>query len=100
MDPADRTAVTDAINLIFDDGGIQTAGWIPGDDWSGKVWNPIYVEAARQNHELAGRIFGLFVLETVMNRDDRWITGRFEKDGVPIGSRTYFKALNEFGLHD
>jgi hypothetical protein len=53
--------------------------------------DPIYEKAARQNPDLAGRLFGLMVWVVFMERPERWITGRFEKDGEPIGSRTYFR---------
>jgi hypothetical protein len=31
------------------------------------------------------------VWEVFMERPERWFSGRFEKDGEPIKSRTYFQ---------
>ena len=71
---------------------IHTAGWMPGTDWTGTPFQPIYEKAARRNQDLAARIFGLIVWKVFMDREETWITGRFERDGEPIGSRTYFRS--------
>ena len=70
---------------------IQTAGWMPGKDWTGTPFQPIYEKSARRNQGLAARIFGLIVWKVFMDREETWLTGRFEKDGKPIRSRTYFQ---------
>jgi hypothetical protein len=84
-------AIWDTLNAKINGDEIHTAGWMPGSDWNGTVYQPIYEKAARQNPDLAGRLFGLMVWVVFMERPERWITGRFEKDGEPIGSRTYFR---------
>jgi hypothetical protein len=84
-------AVKDEINRRFDMGDVETAGWIPGSDWTGTVWQPIYDVACQGSSGAAGLCFGLLVWETVMEREDHWSFGRFEKDGVPIRSLTYFR---------
>lgn len=81
-----------ALNDMIDKKTIHTSGWMPGADWSGTPFSPIYSEAARGSYERSAQIFGLVVFETFMERPEVWFTGRFEKDGVPIGSRTYFQA--------
>lgn len=98
--PRDMAAIRSKLDRIFDEGGIQTAGWIPGSDWTDKVWSPIYLDGARQDRDLSAKLFGLIVFRSVMDREDKWITGRFEKDGIPIGSRTYFRSGNEAALRD
>ena len=70
---------------------IVTAGWLPGADWSGTPFQPIYETAALQNKEVAAKMFGLMVWYTIMHHPDRWGSGRFEKDGRPLSSRTYFR---------
>ncbi len=70
---------------------IVTAGWLPGTDWSGTPFQPIYEIAARKNKEVAAKMFGLMVWYTIMKHPDRWGSGRFEKDGRPLSSRTYFR---------
>ena len=70
---------------------IHTAGWMPGSDWTGTVWEPIYANACQYDTVAAGLCFGLFVWEAAMNHSDTWSFGRYEKDGMPIRSMTYFR---------
>jgi len=77
---------------LIDGTEIQTAGWMPGKDWTGTPFQPIYEKAARYSEGTAARCFGLMVWEVFMERPEKWTSGRFEKDGEPIGSRTYFQV--------
>ena len=71
---------------------IQTAGWMPGSLIGGtRRSNPIYEKAARHDEAAAARCFGLVVWEVFMERPEIWTSGRFERNGEPIGSRTYFQ---------
>ena len=44
---------------------IATAGFLPGSDWSGTPFHPIYETACRSDEEAAGKCFGLMVWETL-----------------------------------
>ena len=82
------------INELIENAGgeIVTAGWLPGSDWSGTPFLPIYETAAKKNQDVAGQMFGLMVWYTIMQRPERWSFGKFEKDGREIGSMTYFRV--------
>ena len=82
------------INTLIDEAGadIATAGWLPGRDWTGTPFEPIYTKGALKNYETAARLFGLLVWYVVMQRPEKWASGRYEKDGKDIGSRTYFRV--------
>jgi len=86
-------AICDELNRRIDEGGgeVATAGWLPGADWSGTVFDPIYEVACRHDFEESGKFFGLIVWDVMMRREEDWASGKFEKDGVPIQSRTYFR---------
>jgi hypothetical protein len=91
-----RAIVTRIDELIDEAGGeIATAGWLPGHDWTGTVFEPIYASAARLDYTLSALFFGQLVWYTVMHRPERWASGKYQKDGVDIGSRTYFRIGNE-----
>jgi len=81
------------INQLIDEAGgeIATAGWLPGSDWNGTPFQPIYEKATRRDANRAALFFGQLVWYTVMNRPEQWASGRYEKDGIEIGSRTYFR---------
>jgi len=63
-------AMVDRINQLIDEAGgeIATAGWLPGSDWTGTVFAPIYTKAARNDFERSALFFGQLVWYTVMNR--------------------------------
>lgn len=100
LGPADHAAVMAEFDRLIQervdtqdpDAQILTAGWLPGSDWSGTPWDPIYQKAARQDHVQAALCFGLLCWVAFMNRPERWIVGKFELDGRAIGSNTYFMA--------
>lgn len=89
---AEFDAAIARINELIDTqgkGNIATAGWLPGRDWRGTPFWPIY--ANFQDEKQSAKLFGLLVWFTFMERPDQWGSGRYEKDGRDIGSRTYFR---------
>ncbi len=85
-------AIVDEINARIDAAGgkIATAGWLPGHDWTGTVFEPIFSVAAKRNYDLSARFFGLIVWYTIQQRPERWGSGRYRVGDRDIGSRTYF----------
>jgi hypothetical protein len=81
------------INELIDASGaeIATAGWLPGSDWTGTPFEPIYTVAARNDFERSALFFGQLVWYVVMMRPEPWGSGRYQVDGRDIGSRTYFR---------
>jgi hypothetical protein len=86
-------AMVDRIDELIDEAGgeIATAGWLPGSDWRGTVFEPIYRTAAKEDHARAAMFFGHLVWYTIKRRTERWACGRYEVDGREIGSLTYFR---------
>jgi hypothetical protein len=91
MSPEEIATIKARLNDMIDGTDIKTVGWMPGSDWTGTVFEPIYFKAANQSYSESAKCFGLMVWEVFMERPERWTSGRFEKDGEPIGSRTYFQ---------
>lgn len=89
-DPGAYTRIHEWLDFRFTTREVDTSGWIPGADWTGTVFEPIYW-ACGENPEVAGLFFGLLVGQVVMDRDDCWSFGRYEKEGIPIRSMTYFR---------
>lgn len=85
-------AIKAELNRMIDGSDIHTAGWMPGVDWRGTPFQAIHEKATGCDPTLAARLFGLIVWEVFMERPETWTSGRFEKDGEPIGSRTYFRV--------
>jgi hypothetical protein len=76
---------------MLDSGEVHTTSWMPGSDWGPTPFDPIYWDAAKQDPVAAAKCFGLFVWECVLERDEAWGSGHYEKDGYPIKGRTYFR---------
>lgn len=93
LSEAEFDAMVTRINELIDEGGseIATAGWLPGSDWTGTPFAPVYTKAARGDFDRSAMFFGQLVWYTVMTRPERWGSGRYQLDGKDIGSRTYFR---------
>jgi hypothetical protein len=91
MTPEEIRQIKETLNDMVDGDEIHTAGWMPGSDWTGTPFQAIYEKAARHSFRAAAQCFGLMVWEVFMERPEKWTSGRFEKDGKEIGSRTYFR---------
>ena len=71
--------IEEALNDKINQNDINTAGWLPGHNWTGTVFEPIY-DASGKNVTQAGMFFGLIVFNLLMNREDSvWGFGRFER---------------------
>jgi hypothetical protein len=90
IDPQAFQQISNELDSRFDGRDVDTSSWIPGADWSGTIFQPIY-EACGQDEVSAGLFFGLIVWQVVVDRGDCWSFGRYEKDGVPIRGMTYFR---------
>ena len=91
-EPEFDSMVTRINELINESGSeIATAGWLPGSDWTGTPFEPIYTKAARADFNRSAMFFGQLVWYAVMKRPERWGSGRYQVDGRDIGSRTYFR---------
>jgi len=72
---------------------IQTSSWMPGKNWAGTVFGPIYSKACNSDYEQAAKFFGLLVWESFLHHSDYWAFGRYELNGIPIQGLTYFKVI-------
>jgi hypothetical protein len=88
---AEYDAIMRDLEMRIEGDEIVTSSWIPGADWTGTVFEPIYEKACRRDFDAAARFFGLLVWEAVLRHPDVWSFGRYEKEGVPIEGLTYFK---------
>lgn len=67
LSDADYDKIIDELEKRIDSQEINTAGWIPGNDWTGTVYEPIYY-ACGQNKTQSGMFFGLILFNYLMNR--------------------------------
>lgn len=86
----DYSKIVEDLNSKIDGEEIHTAGWMPGSDWTGTAYEPIY-NALGKNQQKAAMFFGLIVYTVFMDRPEKWGFGRFELEGKHIRSLTYFR---------
>ncbi|TYS18043.1 hypothetical protein FZC78_09450 [Rossellomorea vietnamensis] len=91
LSDVDYYKIIDELNKKIDGNEIHTSGWMPGSNWMGTVFEPIY-HACNKNERQAALFFGLIVYKVFMDRDDTWACGRFKLDGKDLKSLTYFKV--------
>lgn len=89
--PQQLLAIRSRLDAMIADGEIFTSSWMPGNDWRGTPFQPIFDDAAQGDRQTSALMFGLLVWEAFERHPDTWYTGKFEKDGIPIDGRTYFK---------
>ena len=87
-------AICDELRGMIDGSEIHTAGWMPGSDWTRTPWERIFVDACEGDKVASGLCFGLFVWVVLQEHPETWGFGRYEKDGLPIRSMTYFRLGN------
>lgn len=50
-------AICDELRRMIDGAEIHTAGWMPGSDWTGTPWEPIYTDACDYDVVASGYCF-------------------------------------------
>jgi hypothetical protein len=88
----DLPAIKAELNALIDAGDVHVSSWMPGSDWSGTPYQPIYEKAAGGDVEEAAKIFGQIVWEVFQERPERWASQPAgEIRGKPVNGRTYFR---------
>ena len=85
--PEGYDGVVEALSNIFDESEIQTSSFIPGDDWTGTPYEPIW-HAVGHDMDRAALFFGLIVWRVVMEHPESWSFGRYFDH---IQGMTYFR---------
>jgi hypothetical protein len=72
---ADFYAIADALTAQLDAvpvGKSTSVSWIPGADWTGTVYMPIYTDACGHNFEAAALFLGSLMKSVVINHGSHW----------------------------
>ena len=84
-------AIRKELMLQISGSEIKTSSWIPGSDWTGTVYQPIYDKACDQDVNASAKFFGLIVWRVFMDHDEWCSFGRFQLGNIPIDGLTYFR---------
>jgi hypothetical protein len=89
---AELQAIKNELNARINGSDIHTSSWMPGADWTGTVFDPIYTRACSRNEDAAAKMFGLVLWDVMLSRDEMWACSRYQKDGIDIEGMTYFQV--------
>lgn len=88
---AEYQEILDEINHRISQNEVVTSSWVPGSDWTGTPFEPIYTKACLNDEEQSGLCFGLFFFAAMMERPDDWLFKRSDVNEIPIRGLTYFR---------
>ena len=91
LTPDQLQAIRTELQRRIEGDEVHTSSWIPGRDWAGTVWRPIYTDACHHNRDAAGRCFGLFVWEAFMKHPEDWSFGQYRANEIEPRGMTYFR---------
>jgi hypothetical protein len=90
LSDADYNAIIADLNCRVGGKQIETSSWIPGADWRGTPFLPIWY-ACSQDFDASRKFFGLIVWQVMMDRPESWSFGRYDVNGRQIEGMTYFR---------
>lgn len=89
-------AIYDELMSRISGAEIETSSWIPGSDWTGTVFQPIYEKACNQDENASAKFFGLILWHVVMEHDEWWSFTRLQLGDIQIEGLTYFRINKPF----
>ncbi|QST02138.1 hypothetical protein IMZ31_22055 (plasmid) [Pontibacillus sp. ALD_SL1] len=93
LNDKDYDQIVEALNDHIEGDEIHTSSFIPGHDWRGTVYEPIW-HACNHNDTRAALFYGLILYKVMIEHPESWICGKFEMNGKKLKGTTYFKAKN------
>ena len=85
----DFTAIMTELERVLDQGKVHVSSFVPGSDWTGTVYAPIYEVACEEDETFSAYFFGLLMWVAVMNHPEAWSFIKYnDRD---IQGMTYFK---------
>ncbi len=91
INDTDYQAIYDELNARISGSEIETSSWIPGSNWQGTVFQPIYEDACGCDEVASAKFFGLILWHVVMQHDETWSFGRYQLGNILIEGLTYFR---------
>jgi hypothetical protein len=70
LTPAEYDAIFDELDRRVSKGDVHTSSWIPGANWMGTVFQPIYDKACHYDEEAAAKFYGLILWHVMLERDE------------------------------
>ncbi len=99
----DFAAVVDELNRRVDttagsDKPVLTSSWIPGNDWTGTAYAPLYA-ACRQDRNRSGMFFGQILWQVMRNRTEDWSFVKADFEELGFQGTHYFRIRADHASH-
>ncbi len=89
---AEHAAIMTEIRSRMVGKDIQISSFIPGAEWAGTPFWPIYEKACGRDFDASRKFFGLLVWEWMMEDENTWAFGRYGTPTNPnVEGMTYFQ---------
>lgn len=85
-------AIKAEVDQRIGDKEIEASSFLPGKDWSGTPFWPIYASACKRDFDAARKFFGLLVWEYMQERTDCWSFGRYDVRNFAVEGLIYFRV--------
>lgn len=85
---AEYDAIVLELNQRISGDEVHTSSWMPGSDWSGTVFEPIYTKGCGGDKNASAKFFGLIVWRVFQDHIDKWSFARYPSSK----GMTYFKV--------
>jgi len=91
LSDSDYKAIIDELHRIMNEGDVFTSSYLPGSDWTGTVYQPIYI-ACGESFDAAKLFYGILVWIAVQLHPEEWRFTRQERDDESLIGLTYFRG--------
>ncbi len=89
----EHRGVISAIHTVLDDARDNNkpvySSYIPGSDWEGTAYWPIYI-ACQENRDASRLFYGQLCWEAVQEHEDDWVVINQKRDDDHPGGKIYF----------
>src|SRR3954454_25085175 len=77
LSPPKLAKIIRKLNTMIDGDEVHTSSWMPGRNWIGTAFQPIWEKACLKNDEAAAKCFGLILWEVMMEHPEDWSFRKF-----------------------
>lgn len=95
----DYNAIVNELNSVIDSGDVHTSSWIPGHDWRGTIYEPIWL-SCNKNDEVAAKFYGQILYKVFIDRPEKWYFGAYPHAGGRLILGLYTKKLEGNNLDE
>jgi len=82
-------AITEELEKVLNQGEVHVSSFVPGSDWTGTVYQPIYEIGCDEDERQAAFFFGILMWVAVMNHPDAWSFLKYKESNIQ--GMTYFR---------